>query len=112
MIKEKFDVVSGTSLLSVVENKEETLTKLISLLKDKKSTLIIIEPTNLMTKESVKAIMLDLKTIWFYKGLLLWASAREGKETPRTLFKNLENVKLTHHYHLKKMVRVTYIRLL
>ena len=44
-LTQKFDVVSATSLLSVVDDKSDSLDILIALLKDADSTLIIIEPT-------------------------------------------------------------------
>ena len=108
--QEKFDVVSATSLLSVVDDKQETLLQLTALLKDSDSTLIIIEPTSSMTKRNVYKLMSNFKKFWLYKGLLLWASAREGKDVSAELFESLENVNITHNYHLNAMVRVTYIQ--
>ncbi|MDF1884228.1 class I SAM-dependent methyltransferase [Sulfurimonas sp. SAG-AH-194-C21] len=109
-LEQKFDVVSATSLLSVVDDKKETLKELMQLLRDENSTLIIIEPTQKMTKENVYALMPNFKKFWFYKGLLLWASAREGKAVSSDLFENLEKMNVSHEYFLHKMVRVTYIQ--
>nr|WP_275851289.1 class I SAM-dependent methyltransferase [Sulfurimonas sp. SAG-AH-194-C20] len=110
-LEEKFDVVSATSLLSVVDDKEATLNQLINLLKDEHSTLVIIEPTKNMTKENVWRLMPNFKKFWFYKGLLLWASAREGKEISEDLFTNLDKIHIKHNYYLHEMLRITYIRL-
>jgi ubiquinone/menaquinone biosynthesis C-methylase UbiE len=106
----KFDVVSATSLLSVVDDKKESLKALISLLKDKDSTLIIIEPTEHMSTVNVHALINDFKSWWHYKGLLLWSKAREGKSIPIDIYTNVENVKIDHKYYLSHMVRVTYIK--
>jgi len=109
-LQQQFDVVSATSLLSVVDEKERALKKLIALLKDSDATLIIIEPTEKMCKEHVRELMVDLRTSWYYKGLLLWASAREGKAISSSLFNALEDVEVSHRYFLHEMVRVTYIK--
>ena len=110
-LTQTFDVVSATSLLSVVENKEAALTKLISLLKDNTSTLILIEPTEKMTVTYVKAQIHDIKSWWYYKGLLLWAKAREGKALEESLFENLDGVSVKYNYYLEEMVRVSYLSL-
>jgi len=102
--------VSATSLLSVVDNKKETLIKLISLLKDEKSTLIIIEPTEKMTKKRVRELMVDLKSFWFYKGLLLWANARERKLVSKDLFNDLAGTNISYKYYLDDMVCVSYLQ--
>ena len=110
-LTQTFDVVSATSLLSVVEDKEAALTKLISLLKDNTSTLILIEPTEKMTVSYVNTQIHDVKSWWYYKGLLLWAKAREGKALEESLFENLDGVSVKHNYYLEGMVRVSYLSL-
>lgn len=107
---QKYDVVSATSLLSVVDDKKASLNTLIALLKDEKSTLIIIEPTEHMSSTNVHALINDFKSWWYYKGLLLWANAREGKSIHISLYNNLENMQINHKYYLSSMVRVTYIQ--
>ena len=109
-IHNKFDVVSATSLLSVVENKTESLNKLIDLLKNNDATLIIIEPTEKMTVKNVQKTIVDFKTFWFYKGLLLWAKAREGKAVSTEVFENVASIEIQHQYHINDMVRITYIK--
>ena len=54
-LSSRFDVVSATSLLSVMDEKEEALKALISLLKDSESMLILIEPTVKLTVKNVKS---------------------------------------------------------
>lgn len=109
-LKQTFDVVSATSLLSVVEDKKEALDSLLNLLKDKNSTLVIIEPTNELSRKNVYKHIHGLKSFWFYKGLLLWAKAREGKAVDEVLFENLEHVDITKKYYLEGMVCVRSIR--
>ena len=109
-IDKKFDVVSATSLLSVVENKTESLQKLIDLLKNKNATLILIEPTDKMTVKNVRKTIVDFRTFWFYKGLLVWAKAREGKAVSTEVFENVASIKIQHQYHIHGMVRITYIK--
>ena len=93
-----------------MDNEKVALEKLVSLLNNKESTLIIIEPTEKMTVKNVKAFIRGIKTFWFYKGLLVWANAREGKAVSKALFEKLDEVTVSHTYHLNDMVRVTYIR--
>lgn len=109
-INNKFDIVSATSLLSVIENKKEALIKLLSLLKDDNSTLIIIEPTEKLSSRNVWKLINNLKTFWFYKGLLLWAKARENKAIDNNIFKELKDIKTYQKYHLDDMICVTYIQ--
>lgn len=109
-IHKKFDVVSATSLLSVVENKTESLNKLIDLLKNNDATLILIEPTDKMTVKNVQKTIVDFRTFWFYKGLLVWAKAREGKAVSTEVFENVTSIKMQHQYHINDMVRITYIK--
>jgi ubiquinone/menaquinone biosynthesis C-methylase UbiE len=108
-LSQRFDVVTATSLLSVVEDKSKSLEALLDLLKDENSTLIIIEPTEEMCLKNVKKSINDLTSWWHYKGLLLWAKARENKAVPKSLFDNLKNVNIEYAYHLDGMIRVTYI---
>jgi len=108
-LKTKFDIVSATSLLSVVEDKEKSLASLISLLKDENSTLIIIEPSALMSRDNVWKKIDGIKTFWYYKGLLLWAKAREGKHIDTALFEDLKGVNIEQKYYLHEMVCVSYI---
>ena len=108
-LTQRFDVVSATSLLSVVENKPASLKALITLLKDEESTLIIIEPTEKMTVANVKKNITDFKSWWYYKGLLLWAKAREDKAVPIEIYEELKHLNIKHTYHLDSMVRVSYI---
>jgi len=108
-LTQKFDIVSATSLLSVVNNKIETLNALVKLLKNETSILIIIEPTEKMCVENVKRNISDFKSWWYYKGLLLWAKARKDKAVSIEIYENLKNVNIVHKYHLNSMVRVTYI---
>ncbi|NQY94442.1 MAG: class I SAM-dependent methyltransferase, partial [Campylobacteraceae bacterium] len=105
-----FDVITATSLLSVVPNKTKTLTKLISLLKDSNSTLILIEPTKALFKKNVWKKIDSFKSFWFYKGLLLWAKARENKAIDNDIFENLENISIKQTYFLDEMVCITYIQ--
>ena len=108
-INETFTIISATSLLSVVEDKKEAIEKLISLLENKESTLVIIEPTEIMSIQNVQTHITDFKSWWYYKGLLLWAKAREGKAVDVEVFDDLEDLEITHHYHLHDMVRVSYL---
>ena len=109
-INNKFDIVSATSLLSVIDNKKEALVKLLSLLKDDNSTLIIIEPTEKLSSKNVWKLINNLKEFWFYKGLLLWAKAREGKAINNNIFKELKDVKIYQEYHLYDMICITHIQ--
>jgi len=109
-INETFIIISATSLLSVVEDEKKALAKLISLLKTKESTLVIIEPTEEMSIQNVQTHISNLKSWWYYKGLLLWAKAREGKAVDVEVFNDLEDLEITHHYHLHDMVRVSYLK--
>jgi 2-polyprenyl-3-methyl-5-hydroxy-6-metoxy-1,4-benzoquinol methylase len=102
-----FDVVSATSLLSVVPNKKEVLEKLQSLLKTEKSKLILIEPTQEMTVKNVFKMMKDIKTFKYYFMFLIWAKARQNKEIDSNIFKEIKNI--SYHYFLSNMVRVTII---
>jgi len=106
-LTQKYDVVSATSLLSVVENKEAVLAKLLTLLKDTNSRLILIEPTDKMCVENVWKMIRNLKDFMAFKLLLVWANARQGKAIDIKLFDAIPNV--THHYFLNNMVRVTII---
>ena len=108
-IEKTFDVISATSLLSVVDDKRHALNKLISLLKNTDSTLIIIEPTEKLTLKNVYALIHDFKTFWFYKGLLLWAIAREGKAIDKSIYQQIDHVQIEHSYFIEDMVSVTYI---
>lgn len=108
-ITEKFDVISATSLLSVIDDESKALASLVSLLKDDDSVLVIIEPTEKMSLNNVYALIDGIKSWWFYKGLLLWAKAREGKHINRTLFDNLGGVKFSQKIYLDGMVCVTYL---
>lgn len=109
-IDNKFDIVSATSLLSVIENKKDALLKLLSLLRNDDSMLIIIEPTKKLSSKNVWKLIHSFKTFWFYKGLLLWAKAREGKAIDDNIFKELKDVKITQKYYLDDMVCITYIQ--
>ena len=94
-----------------MEKKEETLVQLVSLLKDNNSILIIIEPTNKLTQENVWKLIDNIQTFWFYKGLLLWARAREGKYIDEHIFEQIDNITITKKYFLNDMVCVRYITL-
>lgn len=110
-LEKKFDIISATSLLSVMyEDKERALKKLLSLLKNEKSTLIIIEPTEKMRKENVWKLIFDIKSFWFYKGLLVWTNAREGKAVSKNIIDDLDNINVKHKYFLNGMLRVSYIK--
>ena len=54
----------------------------------------------------------NFKTFWFYKGLLLWAKAREGKVIDNNIFNKLKDIKIYQKYHLDDMVCITYMQLL
>jgi len=110
-IHQTFSVISATSLLSVVDNEKEALEKLISLLKNKHSSLVIIEPTKKMTVQNVQTHITGFKSWWHYKGLLLWAKAREGKFVPLSLY-SIENVSVVHKYYLFDTVRVSYLKII
>ena len=109
-LDEKFDMISATSLLSVVEDKKQSLDKLISLLKNSDSTLILIEPTEKLSVKNVYTLIHNIKTFWFYKGLLLWAKAREGKAISESLFDSLKTIEIQHTYYINDMIRITYIK--
>lgn len=109
-LTQKFDVVSATSFLSVVEDKSGSLDVLIALLKDEDSTLVILEPSECMTVTNVHTLINDFKSWWFYKGLLLWAKARERKSISNSVFDNLDNVNIYHEYDLNDMIKITYIK--
>ncbi len=104
-IEERFDIVSATSLLSVVDDKKAVLQKLNSLLKEKSSKLIIIEPTELLTKKNVIAFMKKTGKFYHYKHLYLWAKAREGKAVDISLFDTV--APFTHYTLFDGMVRVS-----
>ena len=53
LLDTQFDVISATSLLSVVDDRKAVLRKLQSLLRNKNSKLILIEPTQDMTVHNV-----------------------------------------------------------
>lgn len=63
-----------------------------------------------MTVTNVHALINNFKSWWYYKGLLLWAKAREGKSIPKSVFENLNNVNIYHKYYLDDMLEVTYIK--
>ena len=109
-LEKKFDIVTATSLLSVVDDKKASLVKLISLLKDEHSSLIIIEPTEQLRVKNVKKLIYNFRTFWFYKGLLLWAKARENKEIDKKLFEEINNIKVVEKYYLDGMVCVFYVQ--
>jgi 2-polyprenyl-3-methyl-5-hydroxy-6-metoxy-1,4-benzoquinol methylase len=109
-INTPYSIVSATSLLSVLDDKQKALDKLISLLKNSDSTLIIIEPTEKLTTKNVWKIIDNIKTFWFYKGLLIWAKARENKHIENKFFENAKNIKITKKYFLYDMVCVYYIQ--
>jgi len=94
------------------ENVEDMIaqSKLISLLKEQDSTLIIIEATDKLSLANTWKLIKSFKTLWQYKGLLLWAKARENKAIDRQLFEALEDIKVSHEYYLEGMVCVSYIR--
>lgn len=105
----KFDVVSATSLLSVVDDKEETLKNLVKLLKNDRSTLVIIEPTEHLSPSNVKKLIVDFKSFWYYKGLLLWAKARQNKSVESKIFDSVVDIQVKHTLYFDKMIRVSYI---
>jgi len=105
-----FDVITATSLLSVVPHKKASLDKLLSLLKDTNANLIIIEPTSKLTRKNVWKKIHDLKSFWFYKGLLLWSKARENKAIDNNIFSDLKDVRVEQKYFLDDMVCITYIQ--
>lgn len=105
---ESFNVVSATSLLSVVTEKELVLTKLVSLLKDDQSTLILIEPTKEMSLKNVWKQCMNLKSLYYYKMLFIWAKVREGKAVDINMFAKYKNI--SHFYILEGMVRITLIK--
>lgn len=104
-IKEKFDVITAISLLSVVKDKKGILQKLDLLLKDNTSKLIIIEPTELLTKANVVALMKRTKKFYYYKHLFFWAKAREGKTIHKSLFDTVAD--FSHYTLLDGMIRVS-----
>ncbi len=109
-LNESYDVISATSLLSVVPKKEESLKKLISLLRDADSTLVLIEPTSKLTRKNVWKNISDLKSFCYYKGLLLWAKARENKAIDYKIFDSLQDITFTKEYHLDEMISITYVQ--
>jgi len=109
-IDRHFNVISATSLLSVIPDKKKALKRLLSLLSPTNATLILIEPTEDMKIKNVWRLIKDTKRLFYYLGLLLWAKAREGKHIDRTLFEDLSGVEVSHVLSLDGMVRITYIR--
>lgn len=103
----KFDVVSASSLLSVVDDKKAVISKLVSLLKGKNSKLILIDATEEMSVKNIYKNITGLKTLYYFKLLLVWAQAREGKAFNINIFNDIKNI--SHHYVLDGMVRVTVI---
>jgi 2-polyprenyl-3-methyl-5-hydroxy-6-metoxy-1,4-benzoquinol methylase len=108
-IEKKFDVITATSLLSVVKDKQASFDKLLSLLRNNDSILIIIEPTKNLNRKNVWALIHDFKTFWHYKGLLLWAKARENKDIDKNIFNKIFSENIFHTYDLDNMVRISYI---
>ena len=106
-LNQKFDVISATSLLSVVPERSVVLEKLISLLKNRDSKLILIEPTEKMHVKNVWRLLGNLKELYYYKMLFVWARARQGKAVDEAIFNDVKNV--SHHYLLNDMVRITII---
>ena len=106
-LEKKFDVISATSLLSVVPERSEVLEKLISLLKNEDSKLILIEPTEKMHVKNVWELVGNLKELYYYKMLFIWAKARQGKAVDETIFKDVKNI--SHKYLFNDMVRITII---
>ena len=106
----KYDIITATSLLSVVKNKKEALVKLLSLLKDDNSTLIIIEPTSKLTIANSKKLITNLKTFWYYKGLLVWANARQNKAIDFNIFKSVNGISIIKKYYLDGMICIIYIK--
>ena len=80
------------------------------MLKDKDSVLIIIEPSKDLKVKNVKKLINNFKTFWFYKGLLLWAKARESKHLNNEIFKEFKNIHIEQKYYLNNMVCTTYIK--
>ena len=103
-----YDVVSATSLLSVVPDKKATLSKLQSLLHDGKSTLILIEPTEKMSLKNAWKMVTSVNTFFQYKMLLVWANARQGQALDKTIFDDITNI--SHYDVLNDMVRITVIK--
>lgn len=104
-IEEKFDVVTAVSLLSVVDDKQAILQKLDSLLNNSNSKLIIIEPTELLTRVNVVSLMKKTKRFYHYKHLYFWAKAREGKAIKKSLFDTVAS--FSHYTLLDGMIRVS-----
>jgi len=109
-INQKFDAISATSLLSVVDNKREALEKLLSLLSENDSSLVIVEPTEKLSLKNVWKLIDSFRSFWFYKGLLVWAWAREGKSIDMRIFDDLVGLELSHTYYLEEIVCITYIQ--
>ena len=103
----KFDVLSATSLLSVVPDRAMVLERLLSLLKNEDSKLILIEPTETMDVKNVWKMVGSLKELYYFKMLFVWARARQGKSVDEVIFKDFNNV--SHSYVLNDMVRITII---
>ncbi len=110
-LSKTFDIITATSLLSVIEDKEQALKKLISLQKSENSTLIIIEPTEKFTRKNVKKKITNFKSFWQYKGLWVWARARENKAIDPKIFDGLEGFDIEKRFFLDEMVVVWYIHL-
>lgn len=106
----QYDVISATSLLSVMKEKKESLKKLISLLKDQNSALIIIEPTKHLTPYNVYKFMRSQRVFWSYKALMLWALARKNRHLEDDFFKNLTDICITQTDALEGMIQFTYIK--
>ena len=106
-LTQRYDIVTATSLLSVVDDKKAVVNKLRSLLKNRDSKLVLIEPTEKMSVANVWKMVTGIKTFNHYKLLFVWAKAREGKAVDVVLFEDIKNIR--HHYLLEEMVRVTVI---
>ena len=110
---EKFDVISATSLLSVMPDKKIAFAKLVLLLKDKNSLLIIIEPTSKLTVQNViKLCKGNIFNFYKYKAFFLWAKARENKAMDINIIENNKNLKYNHTYMYNDMIRISKISLL
>lgn len=91
------DVVSASSLLAVIDDKQNGLEKLFEAVKSG-GLLLIIEPTEKLNPENARAYIRKMegnkKRIF---GLRIWANARNGKATDPKIFQTVgaKNIKFT-----------------
>jgi len=82
------DVLSGASLLAVIPDKRKALLQMWDCVKPT-GNLLIIEPTQLMTRENVDKVIKSGLPRKRVVGLRMWASARENRAVDNEIFKSI-----------------------